>query len=128
VSASPRSVVERYNLEFWNQRRFELADEIIGDELVRNELGGRVTLTRAEARKRAEDLWAGVEHVEFTLLQTVGDGDLVSIVYQADITRRDGTSDAIASIEVFRVVDGKIVEVWNNAHQHGRWPDGAAAS
>jgi hypothetical protein len=36
--------------------------------------------------------------------------------------RHDGTRDAIASIEVFRVANGRIVEVWNNTHDHGRWP------
>ena len=122
MSASPRQVVERYNLEFWNLRRFELADQIIADELVRNELSGRVVLTRDEARERAERLWDGVRDVRFRLLHTLEDGELCAIVYQADIVHHDGSPDAIASIEVFRVVDGRIVEVWNNAHQKGRWP------
>lgn len=122
MSASPREVVERYNLEFWNLRRFDLADQIIADELVRNELSGRVVLTRAQARERAEKLWDTVKHVQFRLLHTVADGELCAIVYQADMVHHDGTDEAISSIEVFRVVDGQIVEVWNNVHQQGRWP------
>lgn len=126
MNASPREVVERYNLEFWNQRRFDLADEIIADELVRNELTGRVVLTRAQARERAEKLWDSVKHVSFRLLHTIAEGELCAIVYQADIVRHDGSDDAISSIEVFRVVDGRIVEVWNNAHQQGCWPSDAS--
>lgn len=122
MNASPREVVERYNLEFWNLRRFDLADELIADELVRNELTGRVVLSRAQARERAEKLWAGVRDVRFRLLRTLADGELCAIVYQADIVHHDGREDAISSIEVFRVVDGRIVEVWNNTHQQGRWP------
>jgi len=49
------------------------------------------------------------------------DGEYAAIVYQADITHKDGQLDGIASIEVFRVVDGLITEVWNNTYQHGRW-------
>jgi hypothetical protein len=126
MSTAPRSAVERYHLEFWNERRFELADEIIGEQLVRNELDGRVALTRADARKRAEETWAAVEHIEFSLLHTIAENDLVTTIYQADITRRNGTTNAFAGIEVLRVRDGRIVEVWNHARQHGRWPDGAA--
>jgi hypothetical protein len=40
---------------------------------------------------------------------------------QAEMTDHEGTEDAIASIEVFRVVDGRIAEVWNNTQQHGVW-------
>lgn len=120
---SARTVVERYNLEFWNERRFDLADELIGETMVRNDPDRRVVLTRAQARERAESLWGTVRHVEFRLLRVVEDGDLCTIVYQADMVLPDGTPDAIASIEVFRVVDGMIVEVWNTTHQHGHWPE-----
>ncbi|MGE4428754.1 MAG: nuclear transport factor 2 family protein [Solirubrobacteraceae bacterium] len=122
LPASPRAVVERYNLELWNQRRFALADELLADEMVRHEPGRRTVLTRAQARRRVEDLWASVEHVEFRLLHTITEGELCTIVYQADIVLPDGTADVIGSIEVFRVVDGRIVEVWNNAHEHAAWP------
>jgi predicted SnoaL-like aldol condensation-catalyzing enzyme len=125
MSASARSVVERYNLELWNQQRFELSDELLGDEIVRNGVDGQVTHTRAEARRRAEELWSRVAHIEFTLLHTICEGDLVTIVFQAEISKRDGGSSAFAGIEVFRVLDGKIVEVWNHTRQPGRWPAAA---
>jgi predicted SnoaL-like aldol condensation-catalyzing enzyme len=57
------------------------------------------------------------------LLHTIVHNDLCTIVYPADVRNHDGTRDAIASIEVFRVVDGRIVEVWNNTHDHGWWPE-----
>jgi hypothetical protein len=49
------------------------------------------------------------------------DDEHVAIVYQAEMTGHDGTADAIASIEVFRVVEGRITDVYNNTHQHGVW-------
>jgi predicted SnoaL-like aldol condensation-catalyzing enzyme len=118
-----REVVERYNLDLWNHQRFEIAPEIIGAQVVRNSPGHREVLSRAEAVDRIRRLWSTVEHVEFTLLHTIVHNDLCTIVYQADVRNHDGTRDAIASIEVFRVVDGRIVEVWNNTHDHDWWPE-----
>lgn len=123
MTVSPRTVVERYNLEFWNEKRFDLADELIGDELVRHDPDQRTVLRRAQARERAEKLWETVQHVHFRLLHVVADSELVTIIYQADMVLHDGSADAIAGIEVFRVVDGRIVEVWNTTHQHGHWPE-----
>ncbi len=91
--------------------------------MVRNGPNSREVLTREESIERVRTMWASVEHVEFRLLHTIVEGDLCTIVYQADIRLPGGESDAIASIEVFRVVDGRIVEVWNNSHDHGRWPE-----
>lgn len=34
-----REVVELYNLELWNNRRYDLADEIIADTMIRHEVG-----------------------------------------------------------------------------------------
>jgi len=49
------------------------------------------------------------------------DGEHVAIVYDSSMTTKDGTETNIGSIEVFRVVDGKIIEVWNCGYQQGVW-------
>ena len=42
----------------------------------------------------------------------------------AEITKLDGTRDCVASLEVYRVADGRIVEVWNNStYDHDHWPE-----
>ena len=46
---------------------------------------------------------------------------LASIPHKATIKTKDGTETNIASMEVFRVVDGKITEVWNCGYQQGVW-------
>lgn len=118
-----RHVVERYNLELWNQQRYEIAPEIIGQQIIRHSPGSRTVLSRDEAVDRIRNTWRKFAHMKFTLLHTLVDGDLCTIVYQAEMRAPDGSHDSIASIEVFRVVDGRIVEVWNNSHNHGRWPE-----
>lgn len=124
AAANPRTVVERYNYELWNDKNFAVAEDILGEEIVRNTPGGRVVQTRHQAVQRVHDLWSTVETVHFTLLQIVADDELCSIVYQADIVNHDGIPDYIAAIEVFRVIEGRVVEVWNPCdYDHDRWPE-----
>lgn len=118
-----RRVVERYNYELWNEQAYEIAPEIIGDELVRHSPGSRVVLSHDDAVERVRQAWREFSHIKFTLPHVVTEGDQCAIVYQAEMRKRDGAPLAIASVEVFRVYAGKIVEVWNNAHQIGRWPE-----
>jgi predicted SnoaL-like aldol condensation-catalyzing enzyme len=123
-NVSPKTVVERYNYELWNDRNYAVAEEIIGEEIVRNTPGGRVVQTHEQAVQRVRDLWGGVKSVRFTLLRIVADDELCSIVYQADIVKHDDTPDVIASVEVYRVSEGRIVEVWNPCiYDHDRWPE-----
>ncbi|MDX1875077.1 nuclear transport factor 2 family protein [Mycolicibacterium sp. 120266] len=123
-SASPAAVVERYNYELWNDRNYAVGEEVIGEQIIRNTPGGRTVLTHDEAIQRVRDLWAGVKSVHFTLVHMVADVELCSIVYQADIVNHDGSQDVISSIEVYRVVAGRIAEVWNPCtYDHGRWPE-----
>ena len=92
-----RDVVERYNLELWNHRRFELGHELLGEQVIRHGPDGRDVLSRDEAISRVEKLWSTVEHVEFTLVHTVVDGEFCAIVYQAEMRLPGGANDAIAT-------------------------------
>jgi predicted SnoaL-like aldol condensation-catalyzing enzyme len=48
------------------------------------------------------------------------DGEHVAIVYDSAMTKDDDQIN-VGGIEVFRVVDGKIVEVWNCGYKQGVW-------
>ncbi|MEB4210565.1 nuclear transport factor 2 family protein [Mycobacterium sp. 94-17] len=121
--STARRVVELYNLVVWNERNIDMADELLADSVIRHEVGGARTLTHAEAVQRVVDMWQAVDSLRFDLNVVVegDDGEHVAIVYDSVITTRDGTETNIASIEVFRVVDGKIAEVWNCGYQQGVW-------
>lgn len=118
-----RTVVELYNLVVWNERNIDLADELLADSVIRHEVGGARTLTHAEAVQRVVDMWQLADSLRFDLNVVIEgeDGEHVAIVYDSTITTKDGTETNIASIEVFRVVDGKITEVWNCGYQQGVW-------
>ena len=123
TTGTARTVVELYNLVVWNERNIDLAEQLLADTVIRHEVGEMRTLTHAEAVQRVVDMWQLVDSLHFDLNVVIegDDGEHVAIVYDSTITTKDGTETNIASIEVFRVVDGKITEVWNCGYQQGVW-------
>jgi predicted SnoaL-like aldol condensation-catalyzing enzyme len=122
MTRTAREVVEAYNLELWNERRLKLADEIIADTMIRHDVGESQTLTRAEALKRVTDTWAQMDTLRFELNIVIdgGDGEHVAMVWDSTMAKGDNEIK-VASIEVFRVVNGQIVEVWNCGYKLGAW-------
>ena len=60
-------------------------------------------------------------HFGLNLVVAGDDGEHVAIVYQSPMTLKDGTATTIGSMEIFRVVDGRITEVWNCGYKQGDW-------
>jgi predicted SnoaL-like aldol condensation-catalyzing enzyme len=123
VTRTAREVVELYNLVVWNDRDFALAEELMGDTVIRHQVGQALTLTRRQAVQRIVDYWAMFDELCFDLNLVVAgdDGEHVAIVYQSTMTAKDGARIDIGSLEIFRVVDGRIIEVWNCGHGQGVW-------
>jgi predicted SnoaL-like aldol condensation-catalyzing enzyme len=123
ATRTAREVVELYNLVVWNEHNIDLAEELLADTVIRHEVGEAHTLTHAQAVQRVADMWQLVDSLRFHLNIVIAgdDGEHVAIVYDSTITTSDGTQTNIASIEVFRVVAGKITEVWNCGYQQGVW-------
>jgi predicted SnoaL-like aldol condensation-catalyzing enzyme len=123
VTRTAREVVELYNLVVWNQRDFALAEEVMGDTVIRHEVGQAVTLTRRQAVQRIVEHWEMFDELRFDLNVVVAgdDGEHAAIVYQSTMTAKDGSRIDIGSLEIFRVVDGRITEVWNCGHRQGVW-------
>jgi len=123
VTRTAREVVELYNLVVWNERDFALAEELLGDTVIRHEVGEVQTLTHEEAVNRIVDMWKVSEELRFDLNLVVAgdDGEHVAIVYESPIRLKDGTDTTVGSMEIFRVVDGRITEVWNCGYKQGVW-------
>lgn len=120
---SAREAVESYNLRAWNERDLELAAELLGERVIRHGVGSVQTLTNEQAVQRITDTWNLCSALRFRIpLLSVGDdGEHVTIAYEAAMTLTDGTEVTIGSIEIFRVLDGRIVEVYNCGHEQGAW-------
>jgi predicted SnoaL-like aldol condensation-catalyzing enzyme len=123
ATRTAREVVELYNLVVWNECNIDLAEELFADTVIRHEVGQAHPLTRAQAVQRVTDVWKLFDSLRFDLNIVVAadDGEHVAIVYHSTMTTTDGTEANVASIEVFRVVAGKITEVWNCGYQQGVW-------
>jgi predicted SnoaL-like aldol condensation-catalyzing enzyme len=127
ATRTAREVVELYNLVVWNEGNLGLAEELFADTVIRHEVGEAHTLTHAQAVQRVADVWQLFDRLRFDLNIVIAgdDGEHVAIVYDSTMTTKDGaetdTEIKIASIEVFRVVDGKITEVWNCGYKQGVW-------
>ena len=123
MTRTARDVVELYNLVVWNERDFDLADELMGDTVIRHEVGEATVLTHEQAVARIVDRWAMFETLRFDLRLVVAgdDGEHVAIVYQSTMELKDGTKADVGSMETFRVVDGRITEVWNCGYKQGDW-------
>ncbi|BDX33318.1 hypothetical protein TUM20985_38650 [Mycobacterium antarcticum] len=118
-----REVVEAYNLVVWNERDFALAEELMGETVTRHDVGEATVLTHAQAVARIVDHWDMFTAIRFDLNLVVAgdDGEHVAVVYQSPMELKDGTKADIASMEIFRVVDGRIIEVWNCGYKQGVW-------
>jgi len=123
ATRTAREVVELYNLVVWNEYNIDMAEELFGDTVIRHEVGEAHTLTHAQAVQRVADVWQLFDSLHFDLNIVIAgdDGEHVAIVYDSTMTTNDGTETNVASIEVFRVVDGKITEVWNCGYKQGVW-------
>ena len=123
MSRSAREVVELYNLVVWNERDFALAEELMGDTVIRHEVGQAQILSHEQAVQRIVDHWDMFETVRFDLNLVVAgdDGEHVAIVYQSPMELKDGTKTDVGSMEIFRVIEGRITEVWNCGYKQGIW-------
>ncbi|MGA7053607.1 MAG: ester cyclase [Mycobacterium sp.] len=123
ATRTAREVVELYNLVVWNEHNIDLAEELFADNVIRHEVGEAHTLTRAQAVQRVTDVWQLFDSLRFDLNVVIAsdDGEHVAIVYDSTMATSDGTEANVGSIEVFRVVAGKITEVWNCGYKQGVW-------
>ncbi|GAA2557942.1 nuclear transport factor 2 family protein [Mycolicibacterium diernhoferi] len=121
MTRTAREVVELYNLVVWNERDFALADELLGETVTRHDVGEVKVLTHREAVNRVVDHCAMFESIRFDLNLVIADDEHVAIVYQSPMRTTDGTEITISSMEIFRVVDGRITEVWNCGYKQGVW-------
>jgi predicted SnoaL-like aldol condensation-catalyzing enzyme len=123
MSRTAKEVVELYNLVVWNQRDFTLADELMGESVIRHDVGEVNVLNHAEAVQRIVDTWELFDKLRFDMKMVIAgdDGEFVTLVYESPMTTKDGHETTISSMEIFRVVDGRIVEVWNCGYKQGIW-------
>lgn len=116
-----RDTVTRYLDVLYNQRRLDLIPDLIADPTWRHHAGEVKQLTMAETVERLEATLelCPVLHFDVALMH-VG-GDMVTVAWNGRSTQVNGKSYVYCGIEIFRVVEGKIVEIWNSRETGGHW-------
>lgn len=134
----PREIVASYVERVWNLGDSSAVVEYCADPYVRHDAGRSRAMSHAEqlervTRERAAGTAADGRSLHFETLVLAGDGRDVTWVW--NMTGPTGTELAasgveaevvgeelrICGIEVFRVVDGRIAEVWNSPPMAGHW-------
>jgi predicted SnoaL-like aldol condensation-catalyzing enzyme len=120
-SAAPEAVVRRYLAELYNERRLDLIGDLIADPEIRHAPGERIVMSLDDNRARLQRMFEQCTELRFEPVVVISQGDLVSVAWNGWSTQADGRSYAFAAVELFRVQDGKIVEIWNAKEAKGLW-------
>lgn len=114
---TPVEVVRRYLEEIYHEGDVALVRQICADPVVRHDPGRSTSLTHDQQIARiSADLpqWQPF----FTAEVLAGDGEHAVLVWNASGRTADRT---LSGIEVFRVRDGRITDVWNSPYSHEPW-------
>jgi ketosteroid isomerase-like protein len=118
---SARATVQRYLDVLYNQRRLDLIPELIADPTWRHKAGEVKSLTITETIDRLGATLELCPELHFDTVVLHDDGTMVTVNWNGRSTQRDGRAYEYCGIEVFRVVNGKIVEIWNSRETGGHW-------
>ena len=119
---SARSAVLRWTEEVWNRGRLELVPTLVHDPYIRHEPDGsthRFSMEQSAARvvggrEQFPDLLIDLQHI-------VAEGDFVTTHWVFRATGPAGEKLLQTGMELFRVADGKIAEVWTTLPFDGEW-------
>lgn len=118
---TPEQVVRRYLAVLYNERRLDLIPELIADPEIRHAPGETKVMSLADNTARLEKMLAECPVLRFEPAVVIAQDEMVSVAWNGCSTLTNGRSYEFAAVELFRVVDGKIVEIWNSREARGLW-------
>lgn len=108
-----KAIVRRWSAELFNQGHLEVADEIVAPTYRRHDPGDPFVVEGPEDLKHLVSmLRAHVPDLHISVEDVIAEGDKV-------VTRYTGAQGKVSGIQIFRLVDGKIVESWANRDELG---------
>ena len=119
--ASPSSVLRRYQVEIWNQGEVEKLAEVVANPYRRHYPGKIEILTNAQLAERVRFYRRGLTDVVFHSILEVADGPYVTTAWETLGTTRKGQRLCTSGIEIFKIEDGLITDVWNGHAQDGQF-------
>jgi hypothetical protein len=112
--AEPMSVVERWQERAWGECDLGAVDELVAEPFVRHGPTGTAMRTHAELKQDLRQYQRALGKPTITVRGRVADGDRV----WSHVTLRGASIDSgelrtVERLQIHRVVDGRIVEVWS---------------
>lgn len=142
---SPSEVVRTYLEEVWHKKNMHILPELLAESSWRHDTydvdNQLICVSLEEQLQRVQD-GLSLGDWEFTVIELLEDGPFCTLVYDSALdpknaTIRESITEKYApvfdvkghlrfkGIEVFKVRDGKIIEIWNAQHYtlRGSWGD-----
>jgi ketosteroid isomerase-like protein len=118
----PITVVEQWQARAWGECDLSAVDELMADPLVRHGPSGTERRTHAELKQDLKRYQRALGSAEVIVHDRVVDGDRVwsrTTMHGANIDT--GVPRTLQWLQIHRVVDGKIVEVWSLYASDVKW-------
>jgi len=112
-----RDFLNRYTDDVYHARNAEAARLFIADPCLRHESGELLSLSLDDNVKRVNGFLAQYPAATFVNRHVLVDGEHITTCYDIHL----GNGATISGMEIFRVVDGFIVETWNAKPGDGAW-------
>jgi steroid delta-isomerase-like uncharacterized protein len=123
-----KAIARRWSEELWSQGRLYVADEIVAPAYVRHDPADPAPVTGPAGVKRLVTmLRTAMPDIQIHIEDLIAEGDLVVSRYSSTGTDTGGylgrpptgKATRTTAIQIFRIMDGKIVESWANRDDLG---------
>ncbi len=123
-----KALVRRFYEEVWGRGHRAVADEVFADEYLRHDFrGGEPEPGPAGQKRIAAEFRAAFPDLRWEIDFVIGEGDLVAGRWTTSGTHRGawagvaptGRPMRFSGLNVFRLEDGKVVEIWNHQDDLG---------
>jgi len=123
-----KALVRRFSEEVWGKGNVDVVYDIFEADYVRHDLRPGNPLPGPEGQKRiALDFRAAFPDVQMSVDLVVAEGDMVVMRWTAEGTHTGawgkipptGKRAAFSGVNIFRIRDGKVVELWNHRDDLG---------
>lgn len=122
-----KQIAERFHFDLSIDRNWEAAEEFISPDIVIHMQGGSEAKGMEEL-KGFDELWANMNNAKINHYEIVAEGDYVFIRWDlafdhtTDLMGIPASGNHISGIygmDLFRIKDGKITEMWQNYDEMG---------
>jgi steroid delta-isomerase-like uncharacterized protein len=123
-----KALVRRFYEEVWSNGNYQIADEIFAPDYLRHDLRPTQPAPGAEGQKQiARAFRAAFPDLRFDVEMVIAEGDHVVARWTASGTHTGpwggieptGRSVAFTGVNVFRLADGRVAEIWNHRDDRG---------